>query len=225
MLAANARRSKRRARVGAGLATPVTREPLDLGEQGQHTSGENRISDRPLPRVDALLVFVGDGLGYPREGYNDLAGLRPAKARWPSYSRALRPISPSALSAHHQLTRRTVEGDHRCRSAIGVIMIPNPASMDIPWSRMSLNLQPSSAWTWSERNSMRPKERSLSGGIQPGIGRPASSKGLATDICRRLLPRQGAQSDPRDLRCMASASATAQTGVKRRGGVDGNIAV
>jgi len=45
---------------------------------------------------------------------------------------------PSALSAHYQ-SRAERWKALKAAGAIGVIQIPNPASMDLPWSRMSLN--------------------------------------------------------------------------------------
>ncbi len=107
-------------------------QPLDLGEQAYFS---NRIT--PAPRVDAPLVFVGYGLNIPEKGYNDLAGLD-LKGKVAVVFAGSPAEIPSALSAHYQSRAerwKAITG----AGAIGVIMIPNPASMDIPWSRMSLN--------------------------------------------------------------------------------------
>src|ERR1700736_2242779 len=45
---------------------------------------------------------------------------------------------PTALAAHYQWAGERWKV-FREAGAIGIITIPNPASMDIPWSRMSLN--------------------------------------------------------------------------------------
>jgi Zn-dependent M28 family amino/carboxypeptidase len=107
-------------------------QPLTLGEQAYFST---RFA--LAPRLDAPLVFVGYGLNIPETGYNDLAGLdlngKVAVVLTGSPAEV-----PSALSAHYQ-ARAERWKVLRAAGAIGLITIPNPASMDIPWSRMSLN--------------------------------------------------------------------------------------
>jgi len=106
--------------------------PLTLGEQAYFIT---RYA--PAPQLDAPLVFVGYGLNVPETGYNDLAGLdlhgKVAVILTGSPANV-----PSALSAHYQ-SRAERWKLLKAAGAVGLINIPNPASMDIPWSRMSLN--------------------------------------------------------------------------------------
>jgi Zn-dependent M28 family amino/carboxypeptidase len=106
--------------------------PLTLGEQAFFST---RIT--PAPRVDAPLVFVGYGLNIPEKGYNDFAGLD-LKGKVAVIFTGSPAEIPSALSAHYQ-SRAERWKALTAAGAIGAISIPNPASMDIPWPRMSLN--------------------------------------------------------------------------------------
>jgi len=107
-------------------------QPLLLGEQAY-------ISTRipPAPQVEAPLVFVGYGLDVPEMNYSDLAGLD-VKGKIAVIFMGSPADIPSALSAHYQ-SRDERWKALKAAGAIGLISIPNPASMDIPWSRMSLN--------------------------------------------------------------------------------------
>jgi Zn-dependent M28 family amino/carboxypeptidase len=107
-------------------------EPLTLGEQAYFNT---RIA--LAPRLDAPLVFVGYGLNVTEKGYNDLAGLDLNGKVAVVFTGSPAEI-PSALSAHYQ-SRAERWKALKAVGAIGLITIPNPASMDIPWSRMSLN--------------------------------------------------------------------------------------
>jgi Zn-dependent M28 family amino/carboxypeptidase len=107
-------------------------KPLALGEQAFFST---RIA--PAPQLDAPLVFVGYGLNIPEKGYNDLAGLD-LKGKVAVVFTGSPAEIPSALSAHYQ-SRAERWKALKAAGAIGLISIPNPASMDIPWSRMSLN--------------------------------------------------------------------------------------
>ncbi|HME39603.1 MAG TPA: M28 family metallopeptidase [Steroidobacteraceae bacterium] len=107
-------------------------QPLLLGEQAYIST---RIA--PAPQVEAPLVFVGYGLNVPEKDYNDLAGLD-LKGKIAVVFMGSPAEIPSALSAHYQ-SRDERWKALKAAGAIGLISIPNPASMDIPWSRMSLN--------------------------------------------------------------------------------------
>jgi Zn-dependent M28 family amino/carboxypeptidase len=107
-------------------------QPLALGEQAFFST---RIA--PVPQLDAPLVFVGYGLNIPEKSYNDLAGLD-LKGKVAVVFTGSPAEIPSALSAHYQ-SRAERWKALRAAGAVGLISIPNPASMDIPWSRMSLN--------------------------------------------------------------------------------------
>jgi Zn-dependent M28 family amino/carboxypeptidase len=107
-------------------------QSLTLGEQAYIST---RIA--PAPRLEAPLVFVGYGLSIPENNYNDLAGLD-LNGKVAVFFTGSPSEIPSALSAHYQ-SRAERWKVLKAAGAIGMIGIPNPASMDIPWSRMSLN--------------------------------------------------------------------------------------
>jgi Zn-dependent M28 family amino/carboxypeptidase len=107
-------------------------KPLKLGEQAYFSTRYGLA-----PQVQAPLVFVGYGLNVPETGYNDLAGLD-LTGKVVVYIAGSPANVPSALSAHYQ-SRAERWKVLKAAGAIGLIAVPNPASMDIPWSRMSLN--------------------------------------------------------------------------------------
>src|SRR5579862_5885735 len=108
------------------------RESLILGEDA--TIG-TRIM--PAPEVEAQLVFVGYGLKVPEVNYDDFAGqdLRGKIIVILSGSSA---EIPGALASHYQTAAERWKV-LRAAGVIGIVSLPNPASMDIPWSRMALN--------------------------------------------------------------------------------------
>ena len=105
---------------------------LTLGEQAYFSTRYP-----PAPKVDAALVFVGYGLNIPEMKYNDFAGLD-LKNKVAVILTGSPADVPSALSAHYQ-SRAERWKALKAAGAIGVIQIPNPASMDLPWARSSLN--------------------------------------------------------------------------------------
>jgi Zn-dependent M28 family amino/carboxypeptidase len=107
-------------------------QPITLGEQA-FFSTRYSLS----PKIDAPLVFVGYGLNIPETNYDDFAGLD-LKNKVAVIVTGSPADVPSALSAHYQ-SRAERWKALKAAGAIGFIQIPNPASMDLPWSRMSLN--------------------------------------------------------------------------------------
>ena len=109
-----------------GKAVPIT-----LGEEAMFST---RV---PLAaKVEAPLVFVGYGLNVPEKNYNDYAGLD-VKGKIAVIFTGSPADMPAPLASHYQsATERAKE--LRAAGAIGFITIPNPASMDIPWDRMTL---------------------------------------------------------------------------------------
>ncbi len=105
---------------------------LTLGEQAYFSTRYPAA-----PKVDALLVFVGYGLNIPEKNYNDFAGLD-VKNKVAVILTGSPADVPSALSAHYQ-SRAERWKALKAAGAIGLIQIPNPASMDLPWARSSLN--------------------------------------------------------------------------------------
>ena len=107
-------------------------QALTLGEQAYFSTRY------PLaPKVDAPLVFVGYGLNIPEKNYNDFSGLD-LKNKVAVILTGSPADVPSALSAHYQ-SRAERWKALKAAGAIGVIQIQNPASVDLPWARSSLN--------------------------------------------------------------------------------------
>jgi Zn-dependent M28 family amino/carboxypeptidase len=108
------------------------REPLTLGEDAI-------ISTRVMPatEVEAPLVFAGYGLRIPEKNYDDFAGVDVRGKIIVIFPGSPSEI-PGALASHYQtaIERWKVL---RAAGAIGLVSLMNPASMDIPWSRIALN--------------------------------------------------------------------------------------
>jgi Zn-dependent M28 family amino/carboxypeptidase len=107
-------------------------EPLTLGEDAFFSTRVDLA-----PEVQAPLVFVGWGLSIPEQNYDDLAGLD-LKGKVAVLITGSPSDIPGPLAAHHQSSAERWKA-FRKAGAIGIVAIPNPASMDIPWSRMALN--------------------------------------------------------------------------------------
>ena len=121
----------------AALIRDGKAEALNLGED---VIFNTRVD--LAPAVEAPLVFVGYGLSIPEKDFDDLAGLD-LKGKVVLLISVSPSQIPSALAAHHQTAGERWKA-LRAGGAIGIISIPNPASMDVPWSRTSLNrLHPS----------------------------------------------------------------------------------
>jgi Zn-dependent M28 family amino/carboxypeptidase len=117
----------------AALLRDGKAEPLLLGDDayfGTRVEGSDG-------EISAPLVFVGNGLKVPEKNYDDLSGLD-LRGKIVVYLAGSPSEIPGALAAHFgSLAERWKT--LRAAGVIGTIVIPNPASMDIPWSRMSLN--------------------------------------------------------------------------------------
>jgi hypothetical protein len=116
----------------AALVRDGKAQPLVLGEDAIFSTRVDLA-----PHVEAPLVFVGYGLNIPEKNYNDLAGLD-LKGKVVVLLTGSPADVPSALSAHYQSTAERWKA-LKAAGVIGVIGIPNPSSMDIPWSRISVN--------------------------------------------------------------------------------------
>src|SRR6478736_5839359 len=107
-------------------------EPLTLGDDAIFSTRVDLA-----PAVDAPLVFAGYGLAIPELGHDDLAGLDLRDKVVVIFPGAPADI-PGALASHYQ------SADERWKAlrkagVRGVIIILNPAAMDIPWSRIAAN--------------------------------------------------------------------------------------
>jgi Zn-dependent M28 family amino/carboxypeptidase len=108
------------------------REPLVLGDDAY--IGTSVV---PAPELKAPMVFVGYGLNIPEKNYNDFDGLD-VKGKIAVFVPGSPADIPAALASHYQ-TRAERWKALRAAGAIGTVYLPNPASMDIPWSRIALN--------------------------------------------------------------------------------------
>ena len=88
-------------------------------------------------KLTAPLVFAGYGLTIPENHLDELAGLD-LKGKIVVYLAGSPADIPTALASHYQTAGERWKSLHAA-GAIGVVTILNPASMDIPWSRISLN--------------------------------------------------------------------------------------
>ncbi len=92
---------------------------------------------RTSTALSAPLVFVGYGLQIPEKNLDELAGLD-VKGKIVVYLAGSPSDIPTALASHYQTAGERWKSLHAA-GVIGTITIFNPASMDIPWSRISVN--------------------------------------------------------------------------------------
>ena len=88
-------------------------------------------------QVTAPLVFAGYGLKIPEKNLDELVGLD-LKGKLVVYLAGSPSDIPTALASHYQTAVERWKS-LKAAGAIGVVAIMNPASMDIPWSRISVN--------------------------------------------------------------------------------------
>ena len=130
----------------AALVRDGKAESLTLGEDAYFSTRVDLA-----PAVYAPLVFVGYGLSIPESNFDDLEGLDLKGKVVVLITGAPDQIS-SALAAHHQTAAERWK-DLRQAGAVGIIAIPNPASMEAPWARSALNrLHPSMGLAGAEFN-------------------------------------------------------------------------
>ena len=107
-------------------------EPLTLGDDAIFNTRVNLA-----PSVDAAMAFAGYGLSVPENNYNDFAGLD-LKGKVAVILSGSPEDIPGALASHYQSAGERWKVLYKA-GAVGVITIPNPAAMDIPWSRIAAN--------------------------------------------------------------------------------------
>src|SRR5205823_5474706 len=108
-------------------------------------------STRATVSLEAPLVFVGYGLKIPEKNLDELAGLD-LIGKVVVYLAGSPADIPSALASNYQTAGERWKSLDAAGVA-GVITIFNPASMDIPWSRISANRnEPSMDLAGSEFN-------------------------------------------------------------------------
>jgi Zn-dependent M28 family amino/carboxypeptidase len=121
------------AKSSLALVTGGQTKPLSFADDAFISSRLTRAS----ANLTAPLVFVGYGLKIPEKNLDELAGLD-LKGKIVVYLAGSPSDIPTALASHYQSVGERWKS-LRAAGAIGIISILNPASMDIPWSRISLN--------------------------------------------------------------------------------------
>ena len=115
------------------LVTKGQSTPLSFADDAYISSRSTRTS----VNLAAPLVFVGYGLKIPEKNLDELAGLD-LKGKIAVYLAGSPSDIPTALASHYQTPAERWKS-LRAAGAVGAITIFNPASMDIPWSRISAN--------------------------------------------------------------------------------------
>ena len=134
------------------------------GKAERLTLGEDAIFSTRVdlaPEVEAPLVFVGYGLSIPENNFDDLAGLDLRSKVAVLISGSPEQIA-AALASHYQTLAERWKALRKA-GVVGIITIPNPASMDVPWSRIALNrLHPSMELVGAEFNETQGEKLALS---------------------------------------------------------------
>ena len=125
------------------------------GKSESLTPGEDMTfsarSDTGEKEISAPLVFAGYGLKIPEKNFDDLAGQN-FSGKVVVFINGSPADAPAALASHYSTTAERWKS-LRAAGAIGMITVANPASMDIPWSRISINrLHPSMELAGAEFN-------------------------------------------------------------------------
>ena len=105
--------------------------PLKLGEDANLT-----VRAALAKKADAEVVFCGYGLSIPEYKFDDFAGLD-LKGKIVVYIAGGPSDIPGNLRSHYSFRSERWKAIHHT-GAIGVIAIPNPKAMDIPWERSTL---------------------------------------------------------------------------------------
>ncbi len=117
----------------AALVVSGKAQPLTLGDDAYFSTRAELSAEE----MTGPLIFIGYGLKIPEKNYDDLSSLD-LHGKIVVYLAGSPSNIPTALSSHYQTIGERWKSLKQA-GVIGTITIPNPASMDIPWSRMSLN--------------------------------------------------------------------------------------
>jgi Zn-dependent M28 family amino/carboxypeptidase len=121
------------AKSSLALVTGNQPQPLSFADDAFISTRATRVS----VNLTARMVFIGYGLKIPEKNLDELADLD-LNGKIVVYLAGSPSDIPTALASHYQTA-----GERwkflRAAGAIGMVSIFNPASMDIPWSRISVN--------------------------------------------------------------------------------------
>jgi hypothetical protein len=115
------------------LITNGQSKPLSFADDAYVSARSTRAS----ANLTAPLVFIGYGLKIPEKNLDELAGLD-LKGKIVVYLSGSPSDIPTALASHYQTIAERWKS-LRAAGVAGVISILNPASMDVPWWRISVN--------------------------------------------------------------------------------------
>jgi hypothetical protein len=119
------------------LMSAGTERPLKLGDDAALM-----LRGDITPALEAPLVFVGYGLVLPQYGIDDLQGLD-LKGKVVVIFNAVPASLPGSAGAHFGSAAEHWKV-YKAAGAVGVMLIPNPHAMDLPWERAMQNrLEPS----------------------------------------------------------------------------------
>ncbi len=121
------------AKSSLALVTNGETKPLSFADDAFFSTRSTRES----VNLTAPLVFAGYGLKIPEKNLDELAGLD-LKGKIVVYLYGSPEDIPTALASHYQTAGERWKS-LKAAGAVGVVAVLNPASMDIPWSRISVN--------------------------------------------------------------------------------------
>jgi hypothetical protein len=116
-------------------------ETVKLGEDADIS-----MRSDPAENIEAQVVFAGYGFAVPEKNYDDLAGLD-VRGKIVMYLAGGPASLPGPLKSHYQSAAERWKMLKNA-GAIGVAVVENPRSRDIPWSRQALSrFQPAMSLT------------------------------------------------------------------------------
>jgi len=123
-------RTVREDQSSLALLTEKGVEPLVFGDDAILL-----LRGNVAPKVDAPLVFIGNGLSLPQYGHDDLAGVELKGKVVVAFNSAPKSV-PGAAGAHFGSGAERWKQYHAA-GAVGILAIPNPFAMDLPWERIA----------------------------------------------------------------------------------------